>query len=107
MTVRVSGLRATFGAVDKDIKSAANREIEKRTAAAYQKVIADTPVDTGDLKAGWSRSKHTNPDGLDTHVVRNDVEHASYVELGSSTRPPTHFIRQAFMRFFTNVSVDT
>ncbi|BBH19825.1 hypothetical protein Back11_11700 [Paenibacillus baekrokdamisoli] len=70
------------------------REIAGRLLA---KVIARTPVDTGELRHGWTIGQIARTaNGYEVEII-NPVEHAMYVEYGHRTRDHTGWVNGRFM----------
>lgn len=75
----------------------------KRAADSYARQLAElvrqdarstTPVDTGEARSGWRIGRVR--DGV--WEVRNDVEHARYLERGHSKKAPRGILGPALQR---------
>lgn len=70
------------------------REIAERLLA---KTIARTPVDTGDLRRGWTIGQITRtPAGFEVEII-NPVEYSLYVEYGHRTADHSGWVDGRFM----------
>ncbi|MDO5714819.1 MAG: HK97 gp10 family phage protein [Tissierellia bacterium] len=63
----------------------------------YRDARKNTPVDTGDLRKGWSITKIEKQDAFYQVRIKNDVEYADYVESGHRTRDHKRWIPGVFM----------
>ena len=69
-----------------DLEKLAKSEIDKTKKKVLEALIAATPVDTGEARAGWR---------IEGDKIVNDVEHISHLNKGSSQQAPAHFIEKA------------
>jgi hypothetical protein len=84
--------------IEKEIKSIANDEIEKRVDYAVDTLVRVTPVDTGEARKGWEHRMVPELDGTDGAVIKNDVDHIVQLNQGHSKQAPKFFIEQVLSR---------
>ena len=58
----------------------------------FNRIVADTPVDTGRAAGGWDMTNLTRP-GVVEFVYKNDVPYIVYLEFGSSQQAPKGMLR--------------
>ncbi|MFH5185728.1 HK97 gp10 family phage protein [Paenibacillus sp. TAB 01] len=71
--------------------------LNELAARLLAKVIARTPVDTGDLRKGWTIGQITRVGNTVQIEVINPVEYAMYVEYGHRTRNHKGWVEGRFM----------
>ena len=85
-----------------------DKAIKEIAQAARQNILqqtqANTPVDTGTLRAGWETKINDMPNGYQIEIS-NNVEYTTYVEWGHRTRGHKSFVEGRYM--LTNAMRDT
>ena len=76
------------------IERAAAPKVRTRSTEMIQALKDETPVDTGEARAGWRTV--TTSKGF---KVINDVEHIVDLNEGSSQQAPSNFIEYTLMKF--------
>lgn len=71
--------------------------IRELAARLLAKTIARTPVDTGDLRRGWTIGAIQRVGDNFLVEIINPVEYAMYVEFGHRTRNHTGWVEGRFM----------
>ena len=65
-------------------------DFDRKKEEIAQKLAENTPIDTGEARAGWRVTR----DGIE-----NDVEHISELNAGSSEQAPSHFVEKTVLSF--------
>ena len=63
-------------------------EFNRKKREIAQKLADNTPVDTGEARAGWR---------VTSSGIENPVEHVSELNSGSSQQAPSHFVEQTVL----------
>ena len=80
--------------LDDMVNDAALELVRKRALKALEALKEETPVDTGEARAGWRVSF------IDKGIkIINDVDHIEDLNEGSSQQAPSNFIEHTLMRF--------
>lgn len=88
MGLEIEGIEEDAAAVDEYIKALQeqlNERITEVVQSAYDTMVNDSPVDTGNLQSGWDLQQSET--GFD---ISNDVEYTPFVEFGHNTRGSTY-----------------
>lgn len=70
-------------------------KLSSTAAILVEDLIAHTPVDTGKARASWSIQPKTDS----TFSIVNDVPYIGFLNEGSSTQAPAHFIERISMKY--------
>ncbi|MEF3309513.1 HK97 gp10 family phage protein [Paenibacillus sp. GYB004] len=93
----IKALAKNFEEIEKALPAFIEECVHELAARLLAKVVIRTPVDTGELRRGWTLGRVIRiASGYQVEVI-NPVDHAIYVEFGHRTKNHKGWIEGRFM----------
>ena len=86
--IKVTGRQSTIDSIREKMNDIMSRGVETKKSVLLDDLRNATPVDTGEARNGWRKTR----DGLE-----NSVDHISPLNEGTSQQAPAYFIEKTLL----------
>jgi len=97
VSLEVVNFKQELKRIEQEVLDLAEAGLHERVEYATKQLRVVTPVDTGEAREGWEYETTSLKKILgleDIAVIRNEVDHVTYLNQGSSKQAPKYFIEQ-------------
>lgn len=99
ISMSISGIDKEFDRLNKELDTLSVKKLEEDSDAMIKDLVFNTPIDTGNARAEWSRTKVLFIKGRPFINIINKAPYIQFLNAGSSKQAPAFFIERIAMKY--------